>query len=98
VTLSTDEWVAQATAALLEDAPPVVAFVPVTWQAAHHAEYRRRLLAVYAACAGWPRAQVAPLWPFVEAAERAFAVEEGAAWGLALAELEKRVGVERGSD
>jgi len=82
--------VAQARAALLAEDPP-------TWQQAHLPEYRRRLLAVYAACAGWPRARVAPLWPFVEAAERAFALGAAAAWGLALDELERRVGITGGA-
>jgi len=82
---------APTTAALLAEDPP-------TWQQAHHAEYSRRLLAVYAACAGWPRERVAPLWAFVEASSRAFEAGAAEAWGLALGELERRVEVRGGSD
>ncbi len=88
-------WVAAAQAALLEDdPPPAVVFVPApTWQAAHYAEYSRRLLAIYAACEGWPRERVAPLWPFVEASSRAFEVGAAGPWDMALAELERRAGL-----
>jgi hypothetical protein len=93
MSISTEDWVAQAQAALLGADPPAVAFVPATWQEQHYAEYSRRLLAVYAACAGWPRERVAPLWPFVEGSSRAFELGAAEPWGMALAELERRVGV-----
>lgn len=92
----TAAWVAQTTAALLDDAPPAVAFVPVVappWQAEHLAEFRRRWLAVYAAVAGWPPERTAPLHPFREASERAFALEAEGPWRMALDELERRTGV-----
>ncbi len=68
-----------------------------TWQAQHYAEYSRRLLAVYAACEGWPRARVAPLWPFVEASSRAFEIGAAGPWEMALAELERRTTAGAGS-
>ena len=84
--LSTDDWVRQTMAALLEDEP-------VPFKVACLPEYRRRLLAVYAAVAGWPRARVTPLWPFVEAASRAFELGAAEPWLMALDELERRVGI-----
>jgi hypothetical protein len=63
------------------------------FRAAHLPEYRRRLLHIYAACAGWSRPAVAPLWPFVEAASRAFELGALEPWRLALEELERRVGM-----
>lgn len=88
MTLSTDEWVAAAHAALLGDDAPALPF-----RAACLPEYRRRLLAVYGAVAGWPRARVAPLWPFVEAASRAFELGAAEPWLMALDELERRAGI-----
>ncbi len=88
--MTTDEWVAQAQAALLEDEP-------IPFKVACLPEYRRRLLGVYAACAGWPRERTAGLHPFVEAASRAFEAECPEPWLLALAELERRVGITAGA-
>ncbi len=88
-------WVAQAQAALLEDdPPPAVVFVPApTWQEQHYAEYSRRLLAIYAACEGWSRAAVTPLWPWVEYSSVCFEAADADGWTAALAELERFTGV-----
>jgi hypothetical protein len=90
MSLSTDEWVASAQAALLEDAP-------VPFKVACLPEYRRRLLGIAAACAGWSRASVEPLWPWVDWASECFEREDAAGWLGALAELERFTGV-AGSD
>ncbi len=88
MTLSTEDWVRQTTAALLDDDPP-----PLPFKQACYPEYRRRLHAVYAAVAGWPRERTAGLHAFVEAASRAFELEAVEPWLLALGELERRAGV-----
>ncbi len=93
--ISTDEWVRQAVAGLLEPEPPAaVVFTPApTWQEQHYAEYSRRLLAVYAACDGWSRTAVTPLWPWVAWASTCFEREDAEGWLGALAELERYTGV-----
>jgi hypothetical protein len=69
---------------------------PQTFRDHHLPEYHDRLLAVYAACAGWPRAAVAPLWPLVALASEAFERENLDAWRGALTALENRAA--RGSE
>lgn len=56
-------------------------------------EYQRRLLAVYVACAGWSRPQLAPVWELIEQADAAFLAEDAAGWLGALDALERLVGV-----
>jgi hypothetical protein len=92
-----EAWVAEAPA----DAPlfavaPAVVFTPTVvppFRAAHLPEYRRRLLAVYAACGGWSRAAVAPLWDGVALASDCFERGDRVRWRAALAELERYTGV-----
>lgn len=98
--LDTAAWVAQATAALLDDAP-AVEFVPVvppalTFRQTHLPEYYRRLLAVYGAVAGWSRVMVVDLWPWVDWASVCFEREAVDAWRGALGEMERWTGVSNG--
>ena len=62
------------------------------FRAACLGEYRRRLLAIYVACAGWSRPAVARLWPWVDWASECFEREDAEGWLGALAELERYVG------
>jgi hypothetical protein len=71
-----------------ENDPPAIPF-----RVACRPEYQRRLLAVYVACAGWSRAQLAPVWALIEAADAAYLAEDAAGWLAALDELEACVGV-----
>jgi hypothetical protein len=91
-----DAWLARVDAwvrAAPPDPPgPPAEDAPATFRARHYGEYRRRLLAVYAACAGWPRAAVAPLWPWVAYASERFEGEDPDGWRAALAELERYTG------
>jgi hypothetical protein len=92
-----EAWVAEAPAdAPLFDAAPAVAFTPTVvspFRAAHLPEYRRRLLGVAAACAGWSRAAVVPLWAWVDWASECFERGDRDRWRAALAELERYTGV-----
>lgn len=63
---------------------------PQSFREQHLPEYRERLLAVYAAVAGWERARIEPLWPLVEQASAAFETENLISLRAALGELERR--------
>lgn len=63
------------------------------FRAAHLPEYRRRLLRIAAACAGWSRPAVAPLWPWIAWTSECFERGDRDRWRAALAELERYTGV-----
>lgn len=63
------------------------------FRAAHLPEYRRRLLRIAAACAGWSRPAVAPLWPWITHTSDAFERQDLRAWNDGLVELERYTGV-----
>jgi hypothetical protein len=72
---------------------PAVPPPSLTFRQTHLPEYTRRLLAIYRAVAGWPRAMVADLWPWVDWASACFEREAVDEWRGAWGELERWTGV-----
>jgi hypothetical protein len=88
-----DAWVAAAPDAAVAPAVVCTPTVVPPFRAAHLPEYRRRLLRIAAACGGWSRPAVAPLWPWVDWASECFERGDRDRWRAALAELERYIGV-----